>query len=115
MLNWIYPEALGSQNAALVAWWYGGVLQNLDFVTLATGSTGAIQEQLNQMAWAGEMEGWLKSPPHWHLVAAGPVAAEWETALRNGLDQPVQVLEPLPAPQLAAATARRATTPSISR
>jgi len=107
---WIYPEVLGSRNAALVAWWYGGVLQNLDFVTLAEGNRPeAVQEQLNQMAWAGEMEGWLKSPPHWHLVASGSTASEWETALRTALDQPVQVLEPLAAPQLAAATARRAT------
>jgi hypothetical protein len=107
---WIYPEALGSQNTALVAWWYGGVLQNLDFVTLASENRPeAVQEQLTQMAWAGEMEGWLKSPPHFHLVASGPTASEWETALRSGLDQPIQVLEPLPPPQLAAATARRAT------
>jgi len=107
---WIYPEALGSRNAALVAWWYGGVLQNLDFITLSDGNRPeAVQEQLNQMAWAGEMEGWLKSPPHWHLVASGSKASEWETALRTALDQPVQVLEPLPTPQLAAATARRAT------
>ena len=106
---WIYPEDLGSRNAALVAWWYGGVLQNLDFVTLTSGDRPeAVQEQLTQMAWAGEMEGWLKSPPHWHLVASAPAAAEWETALRKGLDQPIQVLEPLPTPQLAAATARRA-------
>jgi hypothetical protein len=106
---WIYPDALGSRNAALVAWWYGGILQNLDFVTTASNRPEAIQEQLTQMAWAGEMEGWLTSPPHWHLVASGPTASEWETALRNGLDQPVQVLEPLPVQQLAAATARRAT------
>jgi hypothetical protein len=106
---WIYPEALGSRETALVGWWYGGVLQNLDFITLTSGHPEALQEQLSQMAWAGEMEGWLKSPPHWHLVASGPTASEWETALRNGLDQPVQVLEPLAAPQLAAATARRAT------
>jgi hypothetical protein len=106
---WIYPEVLGSPNAALVAWWYGGVLQNLDFVTLGSNRPEAVQEQLNQMAWAGEMEGWLKSPPHWHLVSSGPAASGWETALRTGLDQPVQVVEPLPAPQLAAATARRAT------
>jgi len=107
---WIYPDALGSRNAALVAWWYGGVLQNLDFITLAEGNRPeAVQEQLNQMAWAGEMEGWLKSPPHWHLVSSGSTASEWETALRTALDQPVQVLEPLPPPQLAAATARRAT------
>jgi len=111
---WIYPEALGSRNAALVAWWYGGVLQNLDFITLSEGRPEAVQEQLNQMAWAGEMEGWLKSPPHWHLVSSGSTAAEWETALRTALDQPVQMLEPLSTPQLAAATARRATHASPS-
>ena len=31
---WIYPLLLGGQNAALVAWWCGGALRNLSFVTL---------------------------------------------------------------------------------
>src|SRR5262245_53001022 len=31
---WIYPEASGAGNMALVAWWYGGVLQNLDLITM---------------------------------------------------------------------------------
>ena len=31
---WIYPLRLGGQNAALVAWWSGGALRNLSFVTL---------------------------------------------------------------------------------
>ena len=33
---WIYPEAVGGKNAGLAAWWYGGVLQNLDLVTLSS-------------------------------------------------------------------------------
>ena len=32
---WIYPEAIGGKNAGLAAWWYGGVLQNLDLLTLS--------------------------------------------------------------------------------
>src|SRR5262249_58334999 len=55
---WIYPEALGSHNTALVAWWYGGGLQNFDFVTLAAENPPqAGHEPLTQMAWPGGTEG----------------------------------------------------------
>ena len=50
---WIYPEAPGGRNAALVAWWYGGVLHNLDLITLpATKRPEALKEQLLQLAKA---------------------------------------------------------------
>jgi len=105
---WIYPEAVGGKNAALVAWWYGGVLQNLDLLTLpAQERATGVKEQLTQMAWAGEMEGWMSSPPEWHLVADAVVAAEWEPVLRQGLDQAVEVTTPLGARELAGLTARR--------
>jgi hypothetical protein len=108
---WIYPDA-GGRNSALVAWWYGGVLQNLDLLTLpAPGPERAaiLKEQLLQMAWAGEMEGWLTSPPQWHLVADS-ATAEWEAPLREGLEQPIEIITPLPERELAALTARRAAT-----
>ena len=105
---WIYPGALGGKNIGLAAWWSGGILQNLDLMTLpATERAAGIKEQLMQMAWAGELDGWLTAQPRWHLVASGPVAAEWGPPLREGLDQPIEIVEPLLAPQLAAATARR--------
>ena len=104
---WIYPEAAGGKNTALVAWWYRGVLQNLDLLTLpAANQAAGLKEQLMQMAWAGEMEGWLTSPPEWHLVA-DVNAAEWEPALRAGLDQPIDVITPLATREVAALTARR--------
>jgi hypothetical protein len=106
---WIYPESTGGPQSALAAWWYGGVLQNLDLLTIAsTDRSTGLREQLTQMAWAGELEGWLSAPPSFHLVASGAAAQEWEPLLRQGLEQPVEVTEPLPAPRLAAATARRA-------
>ncbi len=106
---WIYPEAPGGRNAALVAWWYGGVLHNLDLTTLpAANRPESLKEQLLQMAWAGELEGWLTAPPTWHLVADASTAAEWEPALRAGLEQPVEVSAPAPAAELAALTATRA-------
>jgi hypothetical protein len=102
---WVYPE---SANHSLVAWWYGGVMQNLAFLTLERGPNRipAFKDQLVQMAWAGELEGWLTSPPRWHVVAEG--ADEWQSALREALDQPVEIVPPLPQRELASLTAKRA-------
>jgi hypothetical protein len=104
---WIYPEAAAGKNSALVAWWYGGVLQNLDLLTLpADKPAEGLKEQLLQMAWAGELEGWLTSPPEWHLVA-DVAASQWEPPLRAGLEQPIEMISPRPTTELAALTARR--------
>jgi len=106
---WIYPEAFGGKSSALAAWWYGGVLQNLDMISLpAANRAASLKEQLMQMAWAGELEGWLTSPPRWHLVAPPGVATEWESSLREGLEQPLVLAEQAGTPELAAATVRRA-------
>lgn len=106
---WIYPEAGGGKNTAMVAWWYGGVLQNLDLLTLPPAGApraAALKEQLLQMTWAGELEGWLKSPPEWHVVA-DVALPEWEPVLRQALEQPVETVTPLAARDLAGLTARR--------
>jgi len=107
---WIYPGLGGPHNAALVAWWYDGKLQNLNALTMpATGDRAAsLKEQLSQMAWAGELEGWLTSLPHWTLVADEQVVAEWEASLKRGLDAPVKLVSPLKPVELAARTAKRA-------
>jgi len=108
---WIYPVVLAGQNAALVAWWCGGTLRNLSFVVLPPAGDRAknLKAQLAQLAWAGELEGWLStSPGRWHLVADPANAAEWENPMREGLGEPVQVVPPLPPAELAAHTARRA-------
>jgi hypothetical protein len=104
---WIYPEAAGPKKSALVAWWYKGVLQSLDLLTMpATNQPAALREQLMQMTWAGELEGWLNVAPQWHLVS-DVATAEWEPALRAGLEEPIETLTPRPARELAALTARR--------
>jgi hypothetical protein len=107
---WIYPEASGGKAGALVAWWCRGVLQSLDLLNLpAEDRAASLKEQLLQMSWAGELDGWLTCKPSWHLVAEPEVAAEWEPALREGLEQPIRVEAPLKPVELAALTARRAT------
>lgn len=107
---WIYPALLNGQSAALVAWWVGGALRSLGFIVLPPGGDRAknLKEQLAHLVWAGELEGWLTAPTKWHLVADGATAGEWETFLREGLGEPVQVAKPLPPEELAARTARRA-------
>jgi hypothetical protein len=108
---WMYPLVLAGQNAVLVAWWCGGALRSLSYVVLPPAGDRAnnLKAQLAQLAWAGELEGWLTAPPNrWHLVADSANAAEWENALREGLNEPVQVTPPLPPAELAAHTARRA-------
>ena len=110
---WVHPTALGgNNNSALVAWWCGGALQNLNLLTRPeTGdATAGLKAQLAQIVWAGELEGWLTGTPAWHLVADAATAAGWEAPLREALDAPVRVIAPLPPVQLAALTAKRATT-----
>ena len=112
---WIYPVAMAGQSAALVAWWCGSTLRNLSFVVLPSAGdrAKALKAQLAQLAWAGELEGWLTTPPRrWHLVADPVNAVDWEKALRDGLSEPVEVTAPLPPAELAAHTAQRAATAS---
>lgn len=106
---WVYPGAWGQRQTALVAWWFDGTLQNLSSISLpVTGDAAlALQEQLTQMTWGAELEGWLNKTPNWTLVADDAVAAEWGPPLRKALDAPIHVVQPVKPVELAALTARR--------
>ena len=105
---WIFPEG---PDSALAAWWYDGVLQSVGLITLAPGENRAasLKDQLTHMAWAGELDGWITSPPKWHLVADAATAAEWEASLREGLDAPIEIIAPAGIAEVAAQTAKRVT------
>jgi hypothetical protein len=107
---YIYPDRESGKLSALVAWWYGGILHNLGLlrVPAVEGRDALLREQLTQMAWAGELEGWLAAEPRWHLVADEATAANWQPMFRPWLGQPVEVLAPLTEAQLAVANANRA-------
>ncbi len=113
----IYPALLNGQNAALVAWWSGGTLRHLSYIVLPAEGDRAksLKDQLAQLIWAGELEGWLTAQPKWHLVAEGAIVEDWERFLRDGLGEPVTVTKPTPTPELAAHTAQRATTVEASQ
>ena len=108
---WLYPGLTGGPDTALVAWWYGGQLHCLNTVSLpATGDRAeALREQLAQMAWAGELEGWLTALPTWTLVGDAETVAQWKPLLAQGLDAPIRIALTVPLPELAARTAKRAT------
>jgi hypothetical protein len=102
---WIYADG---GNPAIVAWWCGGVLCNLGLLSLTeTSSAGSLRDQLMQMAWAGELEGWLTAPPEWHLVADESVAAQWGPVLREAVEKDVEIVARKPVAELAALTAAR--------
>jgi hypothetical protein len=104
---WIYPAA--DKKTALVAWWLGGALQSLSYVYLPAGPepSGALRDQFAQLLWAGELEGWLKSPLRWHLVAETALASEWLAVFERALEAPVKVTAPSAPSALAGATTRR--------
>lgn len=108
---WIYPGAAGDTHTAIIAWWYGGALQSLNFISLPSAGdpAAALREELSHILWSGEMDGWLATPPTWHLVADAAAAQEWESPLREALAQPVELTLPMAAGELAALTAKRAT------
>jgi len=106
---WIFPPQEGTHSSWMAAWWYGGVLRHIGLVHLPDGEQRqlVLQDQLRQMAWAGELEGWLTEPPKWHLVADAVSASLWEPMVRAITDQDVQVIISPPPAQVAAKTARR--------
>jgi hypothetical protein len=105
---WIYPDTSSAAGPCLIAWWYGGVLQHISLVALPKDEQrGALlQNQLVQIMWAGELEGWMSSPPRFHIVAPGEVAEE----LRHYMpaNHAVEIIEPPSGTEIATRTARRA-------
>lgn len=109
---WIHLDEDVRRGIALVAWWREGVLQHLGFVQLPPDrNPEVLREQLAQMAWAGELEGWLPSLPQCHLVAGAAAATQWQAAFNAALETPVQRVVPPSAVELAALTARRVAQP----
>ncbi len=106
---WIYPSHSSGKFTALVAWWSGGVLRNLSLIHIPAVPERAalLQEQLQQMAWSGELEGWLTAAPQWRMVADPATAAAWEPMFQPWLGRSIEVTAPLSSVELATLTANR--------
>jgi hypothetical protein len=103
---WLVPGAPG--EPALVAWCYGGSVQNVTLVALPTGLERGpqLRTQIEQIAWAGELEGWLPGPPRIHLVANPTEAGFWVPVFEQAGDE-IRVIPPPPEAQLVARSAQR--------
>jgi hypothetical protein len=104
--GWIYAGSGADADTCTVAWWSGGTLQQLQFLRLpipAVGQAGSpppdvralrsqfLQEELMQVAWAGELEGWLTLPVKWHIVGDEQSAAYWHSLLTDWAEDGVQI------------------------
>jgi hypothetical protein len=103
---WIFAGAAG--EPALVVWWYGATIQNLTLVTLSGGPERGpqLKTQLEQIAWAGELEGWLTGPLKVHLLAAASEAGFWESVFK-GWGEQIVIVPPASPKELAALSAGR--------
>jgi hypothetical protein len=103
---WIFAGAAG--EPALAVWWYGATIQNLTLVTLSAGPERGpqLKTQLEQIAWAGELEGWLTGPLKVHLMAAPSDSGFWEAVFKEWGEH-IQTLTPPSPKELAALSARR--------
>jgi hypothetical protein len=103
---WIVPGAAG--EPALVAWWYGDAIQNITLVSLPPGPERGpqLRTQIEQIAWAGELEGWLTGAPKIHLVAGPQEARFWEPVFKDEGEQ-IDIIAPLPEAQLVARSTQR--------
>ncbi len=103
---WIVIGALG--EPALAAWWFGGMVQNITFMPISAGLERGqqLKTQIEQIAWAGELEGWLPGSPRIYLVATLTEGKYWESIFADG-GQEVNVIAPLPEGQLIARGAQR--------
>lgn len=106
---WMYPSNVNGQHLCLAAWWSGGVLQNVNLLHLSTSPNwpSILKEQLTQIAWAGEIEGWLAGKPHCRLVAEDAMARDWAPVLSEWAGETVQTVPALASPDLAKFSAQR--------
>lgn len=104
----LYPLVNGAQTICLGAWWYGGLLRELSWTNVPAGEAGAtaLRAHLNQIAWAGELDGWLTSPPTWRVVATQETVAA-TAHLWQGTDEDIFQVEPKAGKAMAELTAAK--------
>jgi hypothetical protein len=105
---WLLPSVVAGQQFCLAGWWWGGVLRNLNLVRVSGADKWGetLAEQLTQIAWSGEVEGWLDGPLHCHLIADADAAREWTPILKTWSGGEVNVVSPPSSEALASIDVR---------
>ncbi len=105
---WLLFDATPERWLCLVAWYIGGVWQDVTLVHLPPGNAAAeaLTAQLGQTAWGGEMEGWLATLPEVKLAAEDAVSTVLSGPLAEWSGRPVQPVKMADPAALATASAR---------
>jgi hypothetical protein len=105
---WLCPLTEGVKEYCLSAWWQKGFLRNVNLLRISAGPEWKkiFLEELTQIAWAGEMEGWCQGIHRIVLVGGPETVSVWEPALAESLGVTVDLQAPLAAAELAAANAQ---------
>ncbi len=113
---WLLFEPADDRWLCLAGWFVGGVWWDVTLMHLPAGESAlpALLTQLGQIAWAGEMEGWLKAVPGVWLGATESVASTVSAGLTEWSGRPVKTLPPPEASVLAMESARALRQPASS-
>jgi len=119
--GWIYPGTGPESDLCTVTWWSTGTLQQIELLRLPpppaepgtpvnpqAARAEFLRQELMQTAWAGEMEGWLKLPVKWHLVADESTAAYWQSLLASFAEEGVEIHPAFDRTGIAHYSAKRA-------
>lgn len=112
---WLYARPEGEKISCLAAWWKEGRLRHVVLLQAPAGDAAAhrLRRPLQQLAWAGDVDGWHTADTWWHLVAPTTLAAELAPVLGEIADQRLELIEPPPAEKLAAASAETKSTANL--
>jgi hypothetical protein len=105
---WLCPITEGVKEYCLAAWWHKGLLRNLNLLRVSSGPEWkkVFLEELTQISWAGEMEGWGQGVHRIVLVGGPETVSVWEPALTEALGLTIELQAPMAASELAASNAR---------
>ena len=101
----------GDSVLALVAWWFDGRLVEINSFNLPDHDVNrdVLVEKINNVAWSGEIAGWMPGDPACYLAKRGDVGADWKVALAKCFGDRIREVEPMSDVDLATATAEYAT------
>lgn len=104
---WIYPVADSSNQfkSCFIAWWFNGALEKINLIQLTSvgNPQAAVEKELARISWAGEVEGWMTSPPKWTLVldSESDPESSWKNWILTWAPENSRVKEPQSQEKLA--------------
>ncbi len=97
----------GDSVLALVAWWFDGRLVEINSFNLPDHDVNrdVLVEKINNVAWSGEIAGWMPGDPACYLAKRGDVGADWKVALAKCFGDRIKEVDPVAEVDMATATA----------